>query len=112
MIGLREQAVRGAKSFAQARARHRWLIPERYNAAFDCLDRNADRPRHAALFYEDPTGRAARYTFGQLTQACCRLSNALAALGIGRGDVVAVAAGQRPETAIAHMAIYRLGAKS
>lgn len=110
MIGLREQAVRGAKSFAQARAMHRWLIPDRYNVALDCLDRNADRAGYPALFYADATGRAASYNFGQLTQACCRFANALAALGIGRGDVVAIAAGQRPETAIAHMAIYRLGA--
>jgi acetyl-CoA synthetase len=110
MIGLREQAVRGAKSLAQARARHRWLIPERYNAALDCLDRNADLARHSALLYEESTGHAASYNFGQLTEACCRLANALAALGIGRGDVVAITAGQRPETAIAHMAIYRLGA--
>jgi acetyl-CoA synthetase len=110
MIGLREQAVRGAQSLAEARARHRWQIPEHYNAAADCLDRNADQPERAALFYEDSSGRDVRYSFGQLIEASSRLANALAALGIGRGDIVAIAAGTRPETAIAHMAIFRLGA--
>ncbi|MGO9061836.1 MAG: AMP-binding protein [Candidatus Binataceae bacterium] len=76
----------------------------------DCLDRNADRAGAAALFYEDPAGRSHRYSFGDIIEACRRFANALAALGIGRGDVVAIQGAQRPETAIAHMAIYRLGA--
>jgi acetyl-CoA synthetase len=110
MIGLREQAVRGARSLADARARHRWRIPDHYNPAADCLDRNADRSNALALFYEDAGGRALQNTFGQLIEHSRRLANALAALGIARGDIVAIMAGQRPETAIAHMAIYRLGA--
>jgi len=110
MIGLREQSVRSAKSFAEARALHRWRIPERYNTAVDCLDRNAAGGGRAALLYEDSLGRTRSCSFGQLLASSCRLSNAMAGLGIGRGDVVAIAAGQQPETAIAHMAIYRLGA--
>ena len=43
-------------------------------------------------------------------EASCRMANALRALDIGRGDVVAVHTPQRPETAILHMALYRLGA--
>jgi acetyl-CoA synthetase len=39
-----------------------------------------------------------------------RLSNALAALGIGRGDKVALVLPQRPETIVAHLAISQLGA--
>jgi acetyl-CoA synthetase len=110
MIGLREQTVRGARSFAQARGRHRWRIPARYNACVDCLDRNADRAGDAALIYEDAAGRAVRYTFGALIESSNRFANALGALGIRRGDVVAIQGSQRPQTAIAHMAIYRMGA--
>jgi acetyl-CoA synthetase len=110
MIGLKEQSVRGAKSFAEARARHRWRIPDRYNASLDCLDRNVDRAQRPALFHEDGAGRAVTYTFGALIEACNRFANALAAMGIRRGDVVAIQTAQRPETAIAHMAIYRIGA--
>ena len=110
ITGLKEQIVRDAKSFAQARAQHRWLIPASYNVCVDCLDRNADRAGAAALFYEGPAGRSRRYSFGDMIESCRRFANALGALGIRRGDVVAIQGAQRPETAIAHMAIYRLGA--
>ena len=110
MIGLKEQTVHGAKSFADARRQHRWLIPSHYNACVDCLDRNAGSADQAALYYINSAGHEARYTFGGFIESCQRFANALSALGVGRGDVVAIAGSQRPETAIAHMAIYRLGA--
>ncbi len=110
MIGLKEQAVRDARSFAQARLKHRWRIPQAYNPSADCLDRNAHHGDRTALVYEDSEGRPLNYSFSQMTEACCRFANALDGLGVRAGDVVAVVAGQRPQTAIAHMAIYRLGA--
>jgi acetyl-CoA synthetase len=110
MIGLKEQAVRDAKTFAEARLKHRWRLPQVYNPSTDCLDRNAEHHDRDALFYEDADGRLLNYSFSQMTEVCCRFANALDGLGIRAGDVVAIAAGQRPETAIAHMAIYRLGA--
>jgi acetyl-CoA synthetase len=110
MIGLKEQAVRGARSFAEARARHRWRIPERYNPSADCLDRNLEHGSRSALIYEDAEARPISYSFSQIAEASCRFANALDGLGMRAGDVVALVAGQRPETAIAHMAIYRLGA--
>jgi acetyl-CoA synthetase len=109
-VGLKEQIVRDAKSFAEARARHRWKIPERYNPCVDCLDRNSDRAGATAMFYQESGGHSRCYSFGEIIEASSRFANALRALGIGRGDVVAIQGAQRPETAIAHMAIYRLGA--
>ena len=50
------------------------------------------------------------YTFGDLRSLSVRLGNALESLGVGRGDRVAIVAPQRPETAVAHLAVYRLGA--
>src|SRR5580658_4063393 len=110
MIGLKEQTVHGAKSFADARAKHRWQIPAEYNVAIDCLDRHTALRDRTALFYEDDEGHTARYTFGQMIEASNRFANALRALGIRRGDVFAIHTPQRPETAIAHIACYRLGA--
>jgi len=110
MIGLKEQTVRGGKSFADLRAMHKWNIPADYNVAIDCLDRHTDLLNKVALLYEDDEGHTARYTFAQMIEASNRFANALRGLGIGRGDVVAVHTPQRPETAIAHMAIYRIGA--
>ena len=110
MIGLKEQTVRGAKSFAELRAKHRWNIPADYNVAVDCLDRHVELRDKTALLYADDAGNTARYTFAQMSEASNRFANALRGLGIGRGDVVAIHTPQRPETAIAHIALYRLGA--
>src|SRR5207248_4887783 len=42
--------------------------------------------------------------------AANRLSNALASLGVKRGDRVAIILPQRPETAIAYIAVFQMGA--
>ena len=110
MIGLKEHTVRGAKSFAELRAKHKWNVPADYNVVIDCLDRHTELRDNVALIYEDDEGRGARYTFAQMIEATKRFANALRGIGINRGDVVAVHTPQRPETAIAHMALYRLGA--
>jgi acetyl-CoA synthetase len=110
MTGLKELTVHGAKSFADARAKHRWQIPADYNVAADCLDRSFQAKDKVALYYEDDEGNTANYTWGQMAAAANKFANALRGLGIGRGDVVAVHTPQRPETAIIHMALYRVGA--
>src|SRR5580704_2493366 len=110
MIGLKEQTVRGAKSIAELRAKHKWNIPPDYNVVVDCLDRHTELRDKVALIYEDDEGHSARYTFAQMIEASNRFANALRSIGIHRGDVVAIHTPQRPETAIAHMALYRLGA--
>ena len=110
MLGLKEQTVVGAKSYEDAYARHRWQIPADYNVAADCLDRHRANPDKIALYYEDDSGPKGTYTFGQIIEASNRAANALRGIGIGRGDVVAVNLPQRPETAILHMALFRIGA--
>src|SRR5260370_42488029 len=110
MIELKELPARAPKIFAVLRAKHRWNIPADSNLAVDCLDRHVALRDKVALLYEDDEGHTARYTFAQMIEASNRFANALRGLGIGRGDVVAVHTPQRPETAIAHMALYRLGA--
>ena len=88
----------------------RWEVPERYNIAAACCGRwAADRSRFA-LYWEDESGATAKYTFWDIQRGANRLSNALAALGVGRGDRVALVLPQRPETAIAYMAIFQMGA--
>ena len=110
MVGLKEQTVHGAKSIAEARARHRWHIPADYHLTIDCLERPFQAKDRIALYYEDDEGHSEKYTWGQLRLASNKLANAMRALGVARGDVVAVHTPQRPETAIMHMALYRLGA--
>ena len=85
-------------------------MPARFSIAHACCGRwAADRARFA-LYWEDEAGATAAFTFWDLRQQANRLSNALAALGVARGDKVALILPQRPETVVAHIAINQLGA--
>jgi acetyl-CoA synthetase len=91
----------------------RWNVPGRYNIARDCCGKWAADPASAsriALCWEDESGAAARYTFRDLQLAANRLSNALAGIGVKRGDRVALLMPQRPEMAISYLAIFQMGA--
>ena len=88
----------------------RWALPARFNIGVAACDRHADGAGRLALIYEAPDGTVARFTFDDLKRLSNRCANALAGLGIRRGDRVGVLLPQRPETAIAHLAIYKLGA--
>src|SRR5438093_3854465 len=89
---------------------YRWQVPERYNIAAACCGQWAAERSRFALYWEDESGATAAYSFWDIQIAANRLSNALAALGVQRGDRVALMLPQRPETAIAYMAIFQLGA--
>lgn len=112
MIGLRDQTVRDAVDVDDARARHRWNIPDDYSVVEDCLLRHQDRADDTCLIFDDDEGPVQRWSWGRMLEAVNRFANALHALGVGRGDVVAIYLPQRPENAIAHFAAYRLGALS
>src|SRR5947209_7094414 len=96
--------------YAELYRSYRWSVPPRYNIAQACCGQwAADRSRFA-LYWEDESGASAAYSFWDIQTAANRLSNALAALGVKRGDRVALILPQRPETAIAYMAIFQMGA--
>jgi len=88
----------------------RWNVPDEFNIATVCSRRWAHETSRIAMHCEDAQGVRASYTYAALQADANRLSNALAALGVQRGDRVALVLPQRPETAIAHIAIYQLGA--
>jgi acetyl-CoA synthetase len=87
-----------------------WEVPARYNMAHACCGQWAGDRTRFALYWEDESGATAAYSFWDIQVAANRLSNALAALGVVRGDRVAILLPQRPETAIAYMAIFQMGA--
>src|SRR2546421_9277379 len=96
--------------YAELYRSYRWSVPPRYNIAQACCGQwAADRSRFA-LYWEDESGATAAYSFWDIQRAANRLSNALAALGVRRGERVALVLPQRPETAIAYMAIFQMGA--
>ncbi len=62
------------------------------------------------MYYEDEAGHTEAWSFWDVQQAANRLSNVLGAMGVMAGDRVAIILPQRPETGIAHMACYQMGA--
>ena len=89
----------------------RWRVPARMNIADLCCARWARAtPGAVAIRHEHEDGRRAVCTYGELERAAQRLAGALSGLGVARGDRVAIVMPQRIETAVAHMAVYRLGA--
>ena len=96
--------------YAELYRSYRWSVPQRYNIAQACCGQWAAERSRFALYWEDESGATAAYSFWDIQIAANRLSNALAALGVQRGDRVALMLPQRPETAIAYLAIFQLGA--
>ncbi|MGH8726202.1 MAG: AMP-binding protein, partial [Burkholderiales bacterium] len=96
--------------YAELYGSFRWNVPERYNIARACCGQWAGDRSRFALYWEDESGATAAYSFWDIQQAANRLSNALAALGVGRGERVAIILPQRPETAIAYIAVFQMGA--
>ncbi|MGD9943142.1 MAG: acyl-CoA synthetase [Burkholderiaceae bacterium] len=89
----------------------RWHVPRRFNIADVCCARWAADPRRTAIILDGGGIEPARtVSYRQLHRDANRLANALATLGVRRGDRVALILPQRPETVSAHMAVYRLGA--
>jgi acetyl-CoA synthetase len=62
-----------------------------------------------ALIHEHENGAVDRYTFHDIARQSNRLANVLAVQGLEAGDRVAILLPQRPETAIAHIAVYKCG---
>ena len=89
----------------------RWNIPAHYNIGVDICDRwAAHDPQRLAILHVRPDGRRDSLTYGWMRETSNRLANVLRAHGVGRGDRVAIYMPQAPEVAIAHIAIYKLGA--
>jgi acetyl-CoA synthetase len=99
-----------AKDYDALHNAFRWETPARYNMARECCGRWAEDRSRFALYYEDEAGTTSAWTFWDIQMQANRLSNALHALGVQRGDRVAIVLPQRPETGIAHIACYQMGA--
>ncbi|HRF72858.1 MAG TPA: AMP-binding protein [Accumulibacter sp.] len=99
-----------AGSYAELCRNFRWQVPEHFNIGVDVCGRWAEDRSRFALYYEDESGFTSAHTFWDIQRAANRLSNVLAALGTLPGDRIAILLPQCPETAIAHVAIYQMGA--
>ena len=96
--------------YPETRDAFRWIVPGRYNIGVDVCDRWADGSGRLALIVDRGDAPAQHYTFDQLKLWSDRLAQALRARGMARGDRVGVLLPQSLETALAHLAAYKLGA--
>jgi acetyl-CoA synthetase len=87
-----------------------WRIPERYNIGVDACDKWADGAERLALVYEARDGSVVRYTFDELKALSNQLAHSFERHGVARGVRVGIFLPQAPETALAHLATYKLGA--
>ncbi|MBE9554237.1 MAG: AMP-binding protein, partial [Proteobacteria bacterium] len=99
--------LKPARTYAAAVDNFRWRVPTSYNIGVDICDhQNASA---TALICPQPAGRVRTYSFGDLKRLSNKLANVLAARGIRPGDRVGILLPQAPETAIAHIAVYKSG---
>ncbi|NVK32994.1 MAG: AMP-binding protein [Rhodobacteraceae bacterium] len=100
-----------SRDYAALRSNFAWSLPQTYNIATGVCDVWATcAPDRLAIRHVHLDGRREDWSFGQLAKVTNQFANALVAKGIQRGDRVALLLPQCPQTAIAHLAIYKVGA--
>ncbi len=87
-----------------------WSIPPRYNIGADACTKWAEQDfGRLALIHVGQDGKASHYTFGQMHEASNRFANLLHSVGLAPGDRVGILLPQAPETAMAHIGVYKSG---
>jgi acetyl-CoA synthetase len=89
-----------------------WFSGGKLNAAYNCLDRHVEAGGgdKVAYYWEGEPGEERTITYRGLLEEVCRFANALKALGVKRGDRVAIYLGMIPELPVAMLACARIGA--
>ncbi len=98
-----------ARLYTDLVANFRWDVPEEFNfgALIDAW--GTDRSR-TALYWENEAGHTARLTFWDVAVASTRCMNALAGLGVKRGEPVLVMLPRIPQWHVAMIGGIKLGA--
>jgi acetyl-CoA synthetase len=89
-----------------------WFVGAEFNYVHNALDRHARGPLRdrAALIWEGDDGARREISFGELLSETNRLANALASLGVRKGDVVGIFLPMLPETVVTVLACGKIGA--
>lgn len=90
----------------------KWFVGGRLNWTYNALERHvqAGRGEALALRWEGEEGATRTYTYAQLLDEVNALARGLQALGVQQGDRVGLFLPFIPETAIALLAVSRIGA--
>jgi acetyl-CoA synthetase len=90
----------------------KWFVGGELNVSENCLDVHvaAGRGDRVAFYFEGEPGDSRVITYAQLHLEVKKAANALAELGVGKGDRVAIYLPMIPEAAVAMLACARIGA--
>ena len=108
-----------ADQYAVLHSRFRWQVDTHFNIAQACCQRWAAEsngkvpsatPSRTAIRIHRPGAAGRDYSYADLQHLADALSLALGALGVRRGDRVAIVLPQCFETAVAYMAVLQMGA--
>jgi acetyl-CoA synthetase len=91
---------------------HEWFVGGRMNLSYNCLERNLERGLgdKIALYAESEHDAPRTFTYAEILAEVSRIANALASLGVQRGDRVVIYMPLSPEGLFTMHACVRLGA--
>lgn len=90
----------------------KWFTGGKLNVTYNCVDRHREGPRKnkAAIVWEGDEGESKIYTYDMLGREVDKAARMLMALGVGKGDRVAIYLPMIPELAISMLACAKIGA--
>ncbi len=90
----------------------KWFIGGKLNASYNCLDRHikAGKGSKTAIIWEGERGEKKTLSYEDVYKDVNKFANAIKALGVGKGDRVAIYMPMIPEAAFAMLACARIGA--
>jgi acetyl-CoA synthetase len=90
----------------------KWFVGGTINVSYNCLDRHvaAGRGAQVAYHWEGEPGDTRTITYAQLLDEVQKFANVLKAMGVKRGDRVAIYMPMIPELPVAMLACTRIGA--
>jgi len=82
------------------------------NIVLNCLDKHRDTPvwDKTYIVHETEGGVTSSLTFVEVDAEVCRLAEGLRSLGLGKGDGIGIYMPMIPQTAVAFLAIIKIGA--
>ena len=88
-----------------------FIVPERFNFAYDVMDAWADEcPDALALWWVNDKGDNRRISFGEMKELTDRTAAYFSSLGIGSGDMVMLILKRRLEFWLSVLALHKIGA--
>ncbi|KAG1651740.1 putative acyl--CoA ligase YtcI [Nymphon striatum] len=97
-------------SYEDLQERFKWQIPHVFNIGFACSDAPAFKTPNKPAILDYSGDKPLKISFGALAERSTKFAAALSALGIKKGDRIAVMLPQCHEAVVAHLGIYKLGA--